>query len=69
MSFPDDDDDDTDACPYCGAAIYGDAVRCPRCGNYLSREDAPSRQPLWIVLTAVVCLLVVLGWILSRRGW
>jgi uncharacterized paraquat-inducible protein A len=63
----DNDEDDTDPCPYCGAAVYHDTVRCPRCGNYLSREDAPSRQPWWIVVTAIVCLLVVLGWILARR--
>jgi uncharacterized paraquat-inducible protein A len=68
MSFHDDDDDDTAVCPYCGASIYDDAVRCPRCENYLSREDAPSRQSWWIVLTAILCVLLVLGWILGR-GW
>jgi predicted nucleic acid-binding Zn ribbon protein len=69
MPFHDDDEDDTtDTCPYCGAAIYDDAVRCPRCENYLSREDAPSRHPWWIVVTAIVCVLLVLGWILGR-GW
>jgi predicted nucleic acid-binding Zn ribbon protein len=62
----DGDDDDTVECPYCGAAIYEDAVRCPRCENYLSREDAPSRKPLWIVVTAVICLFVVIAWILGR---
>jgi hypothetical protein len=69
--YPDSDPeegDDTVACPYCGEPVYHDAVRCPRCENYLSREDAPGRHPWWIVVTAVVCLLVVLGWILGR-GW
>jgi uncharacterized paraquat-inducible protein A len=58
----DDDGDETVACPYCGAAVYEDAERCPRCENYLSREDAPSRVPLWVKLTALVCLAVAVGW-------
>lgn len=62
----DDEDNDTITCPYCGEAVYEDAVRCPKCENYLSREDAPTRTPLWIVVTAVVCLVIVAGWILGR---
>jgi predicted nucleic acid-binding Zn ribbon protein len=62
----DDGEDDTVECPYCGAAIYEDTVRCPRCENYISKEDAPSRKPLWIVVTAVICLFVVIAWIV---GW
>lgn len=61
-----DEEDDTVECPYCRASIYGDAVRCPRCENYLSREDAPSRTPLWIVLTALICLVVVLAWVFGK---
>lgn len=62
----DGDEEDTVDCPYCGAAIYDDAVRCPRCENYISREDAPSRPPVWIVVTAVICLFLVFAWI---AGW
>ena len=58
----DDEDDETVPCPYCGAAVYEDAERCPRCENYISREDAPSRLPLWVKLTALVCLAVAVGW-------
>ena len=57
-------DDDLDECPYCRRSIYDDAVQCPYCGNYLSREDAPSRRPWWIVVCAVLCLIAVLWWIL-----
>jgi hypothetical protein len=61
---PDDDseDDGTVPCPYCGAALYEDAERCPRCENYVSREDAPSRVPLWVKVTALVCLVVAVLW-------
>ncbi len=59
---PDDDGDDTVPCPYYGAAVYEDAERCPRCENYISREDTPSGVPLWIKLTALVCIVVALGW-------
>jgi uncharacterized paraquat-inducible protein A len=40
--YPDDEDDDdeTMSCPHCRASIYDDAERCPKCGSYLSREDA-----------------------------
>jgi uncharacterized paraquat-inducible protein A len=57
-----DGDDETDVCPYCHADIYEDAVRCPSCERYLSREDAPSSQPRWVLATAMVCLLIALWW-------
>jgi hypothetical protein len=58
----DDDDDETVPCPHCGAAVYEDAERCPRCENYLSREEAPSTVPLWVKLTALVCLGAAILW-------
>ncbi len=59
----DEDSDDTNPCPHCGEAVYEDAERCPRCEQYLSREDAPSRQPGWFVACAVVCLLIAVWWV------
>ncbi len=66
-------DDDVDAstidCPYCSNAVYEDAERCPACGNYLSPEDSDeyqtkqryfSKQPLWIIITAVVLIYAML---------
>jgi hypothetical protein len=60
--YDDADGDDTVPCPYCGAAVHEEAERCPHCENYISREDAPSSVPLWVKLTALVCLAVALGW-------
>ena len=59
-------DDSTDECPHCGASIYEDIERCPRCENYISREDTPSQRSLWFVVCAILCLLAALGWALGR---
>jgi uncharacterized protein (DUF983 family) len=61
------DDGGTVACPYCRREIHEDSPRCPHCGNYISAEDAPpNRKPAWIVVTAVVCVVFVVLWILNR---
>jgi hypothetical protein len=60
----DDDDDETMPCPHCRANVYYDAERCPNCGLYLSREDAPSRKPWWVVAGVFACLAMVTWWIL-----
>ena len=65
----DEDDEegpDVIECPYCRAEISEDAVRCPRCGSYLSGEDNPRRSgPPWVVITAVVLLVAILAaWVL-----
>jgi hypothetical protein len=59
----DDDEETTDACPYCRRDIYDDAVQCPYCGRYISREDTPWRKPWWLVLGVGACLYVVYRWI------
>lgn len=66
-SFDDGGDDDpTMPCPYCGAAIYDDAIRCPVCDRYLSDEErVKTNQPLWVVITALV-LLAVIFWAWRR---
>jgi len=63
---PDTDDDGTAPCPYCGKDKFEESERCPHCGNYVSEEDNPSRAPTWIIVTAIVCLVVVGLWVLSR---
>lgn len=60
----DDGDEPTVACPYCRNEIFEDSPRCPHCERYLSREDsAAPRRPLWVVVTALVCLAAILWWI------
>jgi predicted nucleic acid-binding Zn ribbon protein len=58
-----EDEDATLPCPACGAEIYDDAERCPKCGHYLSREDQPrAKTPTWIIAGAIVCLVIVALW-------
>lgn len=69
-SPPGDDSDDGDEptvpCPYCGHDILEDAPRCPSCERYLSLEDSPApRKPLWVIVTALVCLAAVIWWIVA----
>lgn len=61
-----DDEDDTQPCPYCRRSIHEDAVCCPHCGNYLSEEDAPAGRSWWFVTCAIVCLVLALGWALQK---
>ena len=67
----DEDDEDGPAlieCPYCRSEILEDAARCPRCGNFISEEDAPRRKPAWIVASAVVLIVaLVVTWVLWGR--
>ena len=62
-----DDDDESEIvpCPYCGRPISEMAELCPYCKSYISREDSPSRKPIWMIIGVAACLVVVvLVWIL-----
>ena len=50
-------------CHYCGRNTPV-PERCPSCGNYLSREDAPLTQSWGFRLIALICLAVAVGWAL-----
>jgi hypothetical protein len=58
------DEDETVPCPNCLRPVYDDAERCPACGHFLSRENAPSRHPWWLVAGVLACLAVALGWVI-----
>jgi predicted nucleic acid-binding Zn ribbon protein len=58
----DDEDEfaDTIPCPHCGKPIYEQAEICPHCGKYISSEEVRSRKPIWFIVAAVLCLIVIL---------
>ncbi len=39
-------------CPHCRVEIDEESEQCPKCGMFISEEDAPSngRSPVWVVL-------------------
>lgn len=61
------DDEPTVACPYCGEEMLEDAPQCSHCGNYISAEDHQAvTKPRWVVVTAILCLIMAVGWLLAR---
>lgn len=57
-----DDGPATVACQHCKAEILEDSEQCPRCGNYLSKEDAPAeaKSGPWVVLMILALLAAAL---------
>lgn len=63
----DSDEEDTVPCPACGREILEDCDHCPACGHWRDEETAtPSRQPPWVIATALACLAAALWWTLRR---
>lgn len=51
-------------CPHCRAEIDEESEQCPKCGMYLSREDAtPPRRSAFVTVMLVVALLIALFWV------
>lgn len=60
------DDQPTVPCPYCRREILEDSPRCAYCERYISEEDhAPPHKPVWVIITAVVCLLIAVWWVFN----
>lgn len=44
-------------CPHCKAEIDEESEQCPKCGMFVSREDAPSSGlPKWVIVLALALL-------------
>ena len=67
--LPDPSDMDQDdytlmsRCPNCKKMIDEQSEMCPKCGYFISQEDAPRKVPVWIILGAVLMLVAMLMWI------
>lgn len=49
-------------CPFCGQSIIEDAEICPRCGNFILRnEDLGERKPVWWILLVIMLMLGMIG--------
>jgi RNA polymerase subunit RPABC4/transcription elongation factor Spt4 len=63
--LPDPSDMDQDdytvmsRCPNCKKMIDEQSEVCPRCGYFISVEDAPQKSSLWIVILIVLTLLTI----------
>ncbi len=56
-------------CPGCKKFIDEEAEQCPRCGIYITAEEAPAerRFPWWVSIGIVLALVgIIYGWILSK---
>ena len=67
MDHEEEDSTDTHPCPHCQTPIYDQSPRCPHCGNYISQNKSRAHKPLWFILAAILCLLVVLFLWLRER--
>ncbi|MGD9855617.1 MAG: hypothetical protein AB7U20_11790 [Planctomycetaceae bacterium] len=65
--WPDESAEDSESvvvpCPLCGAEIYEDAVRCPVCGEYVTRtaHSVWDAKPLWWVALGAVGIVAVIA--------
>jgi ribosomal protein L40E len=69
----DENDTDESVCPHCGAEVYDDADRCPRCGMNILKGRDPGGPwpvfrplwPMWVIITAVFLAIAVLMYYVS----
>lgn len=62
------DDFATIRCTHCRKLILEDSIRCPYCKEWQTGAKR-NRKPLWFVITAIVCILVIGGYaILALLG-
>lgn len=51
---PEADDAGVFWCPHCGAEMYGDSTRCPKCGDFVKPGARPSGSMPWWVWAGLV---------------
>jgi hypothetical protein len=56
-------------CPQCGSEMYGDATRCPSCGDYVTPgHSSPGSMPWWMwAIVILVGLALLAGMFASFR--
>lgn len=57
-----DDELPTVPCPHCRAEMLEELERCPRCGNYRSREDALAERRSWFFWAMMAAALGCAAW-------
>jgi predicted RNA-binding Zn-ribbon protein involved in translation (DUF1610 family) len=64
---PESDDAGVFWCPRCGSEMYGDAVRCPTCGDYVTpgHRHASEAMPWWIWVIVIVVALAMLAGVVA----
>ena len=63
---PEADDPGVFWCPKCGSEMFGDAGRCPTCGDYVTPGARPSsRTPAWIWAGLVLIGLAMLAGLIA----
>lgn len=59
--FDDEFETETVVCSHCGAEIYEDAVSCPVCGEYVSKNTHPfSDRPSWWITLGVLGVIATI---------
>jgi hypothetical protein len=63
---PEADDPGVFWCPHCGSEMYGDSMRCPKCGDYVTPGRLPSgSMPWWMWLLLILVGIGMLAGIVS----
>lgn len=64
-SYDDDEVDDTFLCPTCGRELYHGLVKCPYCGEWVTRESVAaerSRGWFWPTVIAILIAVILVMW-------
>jgi len=70
--WPDESDTDSSddpeqiPCPHCRKSIAEEAEWCTHCGQYISREDASTPLPPWVILSAILAIILAVMWTVLR---